>query len=181
MATSTYHPDTTGCTGWQGNADATPNSTLAVSGESEYTSGEKTDTSSDNGTTVSQGGARACHRIRFTIAEAEGDVTQLDFKFNADSSGPGGVDYDLFVYDDNGSTWGTSRATNTSAFSDYDFTASITTSVGNYIDGSGNVFALLMIDGGSGKTSLLLDLAELVVTYTESGGNNRNLLLLGIG
>jgi len=180
---SVYVPNDTNCTGYVDvDEDLPPDTLVGSGGSTEYDAGERDDVSVDNTDYVNAAGAYRMHRLKFTIAEAEGDVTQLDPSTIIRGDGPvWGGPVVLYIWNDTDTQWTEVARDDTPASStDIELTDSITADITKYINASSEVFVMVMTGVGV-KKNLYLDRGQLTVTYTAAApeitmtGNGQNI------
>lgn len=132
MPTVTYHPDDTGGSGWKG--------TTVNEERDDYSGAELTTVSTDDTNSVgySYGGEQATHKWKIPIDEAEGNVTQIDVSARVVNGT--GAQHKLYIYNFDTSSWEL-LDTDNNPIPPYKVTlsGSVSSSLGDYIDGSGNV------------------------------------------
>ncbi len=160
MATTTYNPNDTNCTGWKGDYTDTAD-------DEEYdsiTPNEKDVVSTDDANSIDYyagEGHQTFHRYEIRVQEAEGNVTQIDLSVRCTT---GTADAKkLGIYDDNGSTWDDTLDSDSGAGL-VTLTKTITANPGYYIDATGNLKFRVFDDPSAGGT-LDVEYAECVITY----------------
>jgi len=184
LAETTYHCDDAGGDAWRAGGVATPPATEDPGVETDYTSGEETTVSTDdNNYGPSQSASGAYHRFQFPVAEATGTIDQIDYQIKFKGDGPvWGSDVKMFVWNSNSSSY---ELLDTQASpgqsTKYTLDGTTASNPGYYVDGSGQVTAIVQVQGGGSKMSFYIAYAEVVVTYTATApeialsGNGQNI------
>lgn len=155
----TYEPNDTGNTAWkvaESSDYVRPPNALIVDQETEYSGAELNTISTDNTSGVTGLANYGGSKIRYTIPEAAANVTQLDVKISVSDDGMGGPnEMTLYIWNFDTTTWDDSGQDTTSATKS-ELNYSITTSITDYIDGSGNVYiAALSAAGGASHAPIV--------------------------
>ncbi|MHC1596741.1 MAG: hypothetical protein ACXQT3_00330 [Methermicoccaceae archaeon] len=175
---STYTPNDTNCTGWEGEDANRPPSNLTMGTESALTSGELDTISVDDGNSISYTGGSGYpgHRIRFAIAEDENTVTSLTVTVKGCGDRSTYYEYYLYIRKDSTGSWEQLDYHETG--SKDTVTGTISTDCAAYIDTNGYVYVLVM---GSPKTltepTIYTYYAELQLT--SSGGSSKGEMMFG--
>lgn len=167
---SIYKPNDTGCTAYIYQDPDLPPDTLQPSEYfTELTSDELNTISADNDEFVAAnpgGVGYEGHRVDFAVSESVGDITELGFVLRGLGAWyEGGVfqyGWELFVWNADTSIW-ESKDSHTNSVDEM-LIATISANISDYIDGSGNAYALVSSqwDGDFGEARLFY--AELEVT-----------------
>jgi len=166
-----YIPNATGTYGVKGYDTARPPAAINFSeSNTSLTSAELLEIANDNQSDVSvAGGASTSAGIKvcWKISDAEKDVRFLNFtlKGHGDSFSTGSHTYSFYsyVWNDTGSSWGSSLATHTNSSSDY-VNYEISSVTADYINSAGYVCALgVSANTGSTTNTAYMDYAKLIV------------------
>jgi len=110
-STTTYHPNSTNCVGWDGYDAAGPPATLAMDSEAALSGAELTTSSVDDTNFLTYAGTNGqylgCH-IRIAITEVPADVTQIDVLakgYGMHWAPPPVFSYGLYIWDADGTSW----------------------------------------------------------------------------
>lgn len=176
MATSTYNPNDTNCAAQEGGDGAAPPGSLGGWIDEAFSSVQEDTVSTDDGNNVNDlesGSGGQVHRFDFTIVEAEGDVSQIDFLWKGYAN-KGAPPPDLhwgsrmYIWDDNGSTW--VHLTTGAASSKETLNGQRTTNIANYINGSSVIYFCITADADTPTTmsNVWSYYAECVITYSPA-------------
>jgi len=162
---SYYYPESTGCDAWYGRDPSPPND-LATWKDNNYTPEEEATVSVDDSNSVDyeclfdSGWQYAGHLFMFHIDEAS--PSQLDILLKMYNSG--GEYGDLEIWNADSTAWELQDSYSDGAPEVFSLTGQITSSVTDYIDGSGNVHVVVYDDGAGVDAGCEVRFARLKVT-----------------
>jgi hypothetical protein len=188
MATSTYYPNSASCAVWGKYMGAYSPPTVwgrpsAADDPGTTFSGPELNTvSTDDANSVLRTGGGSVwteDRVLLVLSEGAGDITQIDVttKSSANFFGDAFDTHKLSVGNQTSSAWELKdQQTGGFDLSTQTFTFSLTSSITDYVDGSGNFELLLSVYHAHGGTVCRLRLfyAQVVVTYSTGWAHTIN-------
>lgn len=141
------------------DSSVTPSS-LTLTSETEFSSGEYTSISAEDESVVTSTGTTNYYGMKFkyTTSESEGDVNRIRFYWVGSSYDENSLKY--LLWDDTNSEWDLIRTLDGDETS---FTFDYTSSLSNYIDSSGVIYCLLLSGTNTGTNGLTADYVSMTI------------------
>lgn len=161
MATATYLPNTANSVAYTGDGSDPPSGTEYQ--DTEFTGGEYTEASGDNEDRVDSTQAPGnLHgfELSFRITQSVPTINSIDITVKCSSDS--GDDKQLFVYNDDGASWGAAVDSHNEVGKDT-LSYTISADFGDYLDGDGDLRIVETLDN-SGPNNYLY-YASVVVTH----------------